>query len=236
MIQETQNYDQFSTVMSNREVDMKHVKRLAKSITKKNLLRLNPIIVNEKFDIIDGQHRLEAARALNLPVYYIIDAGVHKDDISSLNTNTKSWNLMDYINFYTVEKTPGFDVISKFLSEFSFIHPSAAVQMMSGAASSGSVSGSIRQGKVDVTNEKMARDLAKLIQRLGNYSTLAFETKFISAVIIVSNHELFDAERLFSQVEKQPRSLVRCPTKQEYVKMLLEIYNYQMHDKNRIKL
>ena len=100
---QTTDYSLFKDVSSNRDVDRKHVKKLVNSIREKNLLEVNPIIVNEKLEVLDGQHRLEAAKQLKVPIYYVISSDVTHNDISRLNSNKKNWLLMDYINYYTVK-------------------------------------------------------------------------------------------------------------------------------------
>ena len=58
VIQRTNKYDLFKRIESNREVNPAHLKKIEKSISEKNFLHLYPIIVNERMEIIDGQHRL----------------------------------------------------------------------------------------------------------------------------------------------------------------------------------
>ena len=44
---------------------------------------VSPILVNEKMEVIDGQHRLQAQKELNLPTYYIKNKGydlLHKHE------------------------------------------------------------------------------------------------------------------------------------------------------------
>lgn len=130
-IQRTTYYSQFRSISSNREVDMTHVRHLAEAIRNNNLLHLNPIIVNQDLQIIDGQHRLEAAEQLKVPIYYVVDDGIKKTDIALLNSNQKNWSVMDYINYWTVEKAPGFDVLSRFIFTYPFIPASTCLQLLS---------------------------------------------------------------------------------------------------------
>ena len=70
----TKDYDMFSYVIGNRDIVNKHVKDLSSHIEQRDLNI--PIIVNEKMEVCDGQHRLEAYKALDLPVHYIIKEGL----------------------------------------------------------------------------------------------------------------------------------------------------------------
>jgi hypothetical protein len=103
VIQFTKNYDSFKTFESNREINKNHLRRLVASIEHKNLLYLFPIVVNIKREIIDGQHRLAAAKELGVDVYFLIDGSVSKADIAMVNNNRKGWSGKDYLLYYAKE-------------------------------------------------------------------------------------------------------------------------------------
>jgi len=69
----TTDYSKFNTLAGNRQVNIAHVKKLESSFDEEYLI--SPILVNEKFQIIDGQHRFEAAKNLKLPIYYYMIQG-----------------------------------------------------------------------------------------------------------------------------------------------------------------
>ena len=69
-IQKSKDYNIFKTLTGNRELNISHKEKLKKSF-KENYL-ISPIIINEKYEIIDGQHRFNAARELGYYVYYIL--------------------------------------------------------------------------------------------------------------------------------------------------------------------
>ena len=57
---------------------------------------LNPIIVNEKMEIIDGQGRFEARKAMKKPIHYIIVRGATSDDCRRMNKYNTVWTQLDY--------------------------------------------------------------------------------------------------------------------------------------------
>src|SRR5690606_14115703 len=132
------------------DVDMKHVRRLAGEIGKKNLLHLNPIIVDAGMNIIDGQHRLAAARLLGVPVYWEQDDAISKEDIAMLNSNKKNWALLDYIKFHTEEGVTGFDVLSEFIQRNPEMRATTAIKLLSSTGRR--ITSEIRAGKIDVEN------------------------------------------------------------------------------------
>ena len=64
---ETKNYDQFKTLEGNRSIDQKNVNNIEQNMREHGVLP-TVIIVNEKMEVIDGQHRIEALKRLHEPV------------------------------------------------------------------------------------------------------------------------------------------------------------------------
>lgn len=89
----------FKIIEGNRNINLGNVERLVKSIEENGFLQL-PIIVNENYEVIDGQHRLMAARKLNSIIYY---HKVNNYDLKTaivLNRNQSNWSIADYIRSY----------------------------------------------------------------------------------------------------------------------------------------
>lgn len=89
----------FKTLNGNRDLNMSNVDRIAKSIIDNGFLKV-PIVVNENFEIIDGQHRVEAAKKVNSIIYYV---KVKDYDLSTailLNANASNWKTIDYVKSF----------------------------------------------------------------------------------------------------------------------------------------
>ena len=99
MIQKTKNYELFKCLKGNRNIMLQKVNNLAESIAIKNLLYLNPIIVNSDMEIIDGQHRFMACKKLDIEVPFIME-DLNLRDVQILNNNKTNWADSDYINSY----------------------------------------------------------------------------------------------------------------------------------------
>lgn len=100
IIQKTEDYKLFKFVRGNRIPSKGHLYHLTKSVLKKNLLPYEPILVNENYEVIDGQHRLMVAKSNKLPIYYIIAEGLGLEDVQMLNSNMSVWSARDYMNSY----------------------------------------------------------------------------------------------------------------------------------------
>lgn len=97
----TTEYSVFNFMPGNRPVSERHVLNLIESINSQNLLRYKPILVDRNFRVIDGQHRLEAAKRLNLHIFYmVIDSSSYKT-CGTINNATENWRYNDYLENFS---------------------------------------------------------------------------------------------------------------------------------------
>lgn len=113
----TKNYDQFQTILGNRLTNYDHIRTLVREITAKNLLATCPIIVNEKMEVIDGQHRLEAAKLLGVPIYYVKVEGLTIKQVVRLNRSQKPWKLGDYLELHVAHKNQNYLLLKEFIEK-----------------------------------------------------------------------------------------------------------------------
>ena len=66
----TKDYSKFVKVHSNRSLKSGILSNIEKSMIDMGLM-VDPIKVNEKWEVIDGQHRLHVSEKLGLGIYYI---------------------------------------------------------------------------------------------------------------------------------------------------------------------
>lgn len=226
-IQSTTDYDIFTSFTSNREIDEKHVAQLVKSIESRNLLHINPILVDNQMRIIDGQHRLEAARILKVAIYYIVSDSVDRLDISKLNSNQKNWSTIDYITFYTVEGNTEFLKLSKFINTYPEITISAVITIISGRFTRNT--SNIKNGVLDVENINFGHQVAQALIVLNRkYQHLfIYDSRFPVALAKAMKHDNFNLDTFIKRIDLNPRAFVRCTTTKESGKMIEEIYNYR---------
>ena len=96
-VMSTFRYELFQFIEGNRDID--HEDRIEKSIRQSGLL-IQPILVNQQMQIIEGQNRYQACRNLGLPIYYVVQDDIGLDEVKSLNSASKNWTTKNYIHSF----------------------------------------------------------------------------------------------------------------------------------------
>lgn len=100
-IYETYDYDTFRFEVVNRNIDENQVDKL-KKILKENGSFISPIVVAKDRTIIDGQHRYQALKEMEMPIRFILgeETGDLQQDIIKTNNMRKNWSFTDYLEAY----------------------------------------------------------------------------------------------------------------------------------------
>ena len=95
----TKDYGIFKRLVGNRDIPESRISKIVESIQTIGWVH-NPIIVNEKMEVIDGQGRLTALQRLKMPIEYIIAEGAGNKDCIYMNSNMVNRKLSDFIKSY----------------------------------------------------------------------------------------------------------------------------------------
>ena len=95
----TLHWKYFSFLKENRPINEGHILSLMDSFRKDGYL-FTIVYVNEQMQIIDGQHRFEAARRLKLPIYFMVMPAWGIREVTVLNVNSRNWTMYDFLASY----------------------------------------------------------------------------------------------------------------------------------------
>ena len=158
-IYETRDYEQFKTLLGNRDVEPERFKKIETAMRIKQLPI--PIVVNEKMEVIDGQGRLAVCKKHGFPISYIICDGLGIDDCVAANLNFTQWSSKDVVKRYA--KTGGADY--QRLLELVETYKVSCDDVFNAAGKSNTEKGKrekVRRGELVFTEE----DYDKAMQRL----------------------------------------------------------------------
>lgn len=159
MIEQTKEYKMFKNLSYNRKngVNKKKLKELIDSIREQNYLHLHPIIVDENFNVIDGQHRLAAAEKLDAFVYYIQEKKINEKHVMNANIAQSSWSVEDIINYYSVkENIDSYSRLNLLMKELS-LKPKGLFGLLFGICNQ-SLLEMIKRGKFILSQTKRRRN------------------------------------------------------------------------------
>lgn len=128
----TKDYSKFKTLLGNREISKVAVKNLIDSMKGIGVLPV-PLIVNERYEVIDGQHRLIAIEALKGTAYYIIVPGLELSDCIALNGEQRNWKPFDFIKSYADRHYEQYEALMYYVNLYNDIAPSVVMRAMSGS-------------------------------------------------------------------------------------------------------
>lgn len=238
LVQETKDYDVFQHYDCNRNLHEGNLKKLKKSISENNLLKSRPILIDEKFRVIDGKHRLEVARRMGIPIWYQVHQNAIPEDIILLNNAVKSWNISDYLNFYSKNNYPHYVELNKFIDKNKF-DVNIALHLLNGAKDTGFykefknglyIFPDSNQYIQVVLRKNMIEDTIEFIKKKtsGNKTYLDRVT-FYCALVEFFSIEHFNYEVFTKKIQYKLDLMHPCSKKEDYLKILKDIYNWKNH-------
>jgi len=252
-VYKTNDLEIFKQIEGNRPPNPQHIKRLAQSIRENGIL-CNPILVNEKYEVIDGQHRLMAAKKVGTEVFFIVLNGYDLNQVQTLNLNQKNWTQKDFMNGYADMGLKAYQELRDFYEENKDFNLSDCVAMCSNVTSSSSSRVSQKyspssKNKTGVSNIQHVfeegtwetRDLHKAqtnadrIRQIGTFYEKYNRTVFVGTMLGMFEKKQFDFNEFMHKLRLQPTALVDCSNR-EQTKMLIEdIYNYKSRNKVNLR-
>lgn len=234
MIQKTTDYTVFTFRPDNRRViDQTHVQRLAHSITSRNLLELRPITVNAEMEILDGQHRLLAAKSLNIPIFYKIEKNLTAPDIILMNIS-KPWAIEDYLNFYCQHAYIEYQKLQDFAKNNN-LSLKLAITLALGYQHVNFHEFRLGKFKFDanIQNEEIdiCWDTINCIKKLNGYSAYTNTSKFWKSLLKLVKHPDFERSRWEVNLPKMVSTFCPKARTEDYIISLQYVYNWRSSQK-----
>lgn len=226
VILETRDYSQFKFLDTNRQIANSHVKKLAEAMREKpQTNKVRPILVNEKMQVIDGQHRLKACEMLSLPAYYVIGKGLTTKDAQHLNAIQKNWSPLDYAQSYATAGDENYQMYLAFRDRYRLSH-STTLTYLTQSITAGNIAEPFRAGYFKVKNAKKADKLCKQLIEVGAYIKDYRQSKFGQAYMLLAMHPAYDHKRFLNRAERyQTEFIVRYENLSDYIRSIEALYN-----------
>lgn len=242
-VRTTNDYTRFRTLVGNRKPNDLHVKRLSNSFQKRYLF--SPILINEKWQIIDGQHRFLAAKELNLPINYIIVEGYGLNEVQILNTNSANWKKEDYLKAYCDLGSKPYLEMKQFMNDYPDFGISVSEQLITNSVGGVNNRGHLdkgrgrvknfEEGRLTIPDIKKSYENAEKVMMFKPYYDGYNRSVFVAALIGIFQNENYNHAEMISKLSQQPSSLTHCTNVTQYKLLIEEIYNHRRRDKVNLR-
>jgi len=234
-VYQTTNYDQFKLLFDNRHLNQAHLKRLKKSIQEGYIPV--PIIVNEKNELIEGQHRWYVCREMQIPLAYTVIKGLTIKDAQRLNSTIRTWNADDYIESYSKNGNETYVKYLEFKNNTGLGHNECQA-LLSGSSHGKEIQHKFNSGKFVIKDEQFAYGINQKLEQIQSSCPSFKHAKSRSFVLAISKlleRDNFNFDEFVHKVKIQPSSLVKCTNVMSYRQLIEEIYNYKRREKVSLK-
>lgn len=226
----TTDYKQFKFLIENRQTARNHINKLKDAIQRNpEILEVQPILVNEDMEIIDGQHRFTAASELGLPIHYTVVKGLDINTAREMNVMQRRWGIDDYAYSYAKAGNVHYKAYNEYRREYPGLS-ATIIQVVLAGGESQNMSGDFRNGKFIIKREEddanwVFEKLLK-IRELTGYE-IPLSKAFVSAFLQAINKDDFNTDEFLSNLQKKPDMFHRTSTVRDALRLIEDIFNFK---------
>jgi len=229
----TKNYRMFHVSEDNRPLDLSKRKSLRESMKTYGFLKSFPLSCFKKTERVlivkDGQNRLALAEELGIPVHYIIEDVDY--DIATINNAQEKWTMKDYaMKWASQEKEPYVQLLG--FIDFHAMPIGLGTALLCGQSHlSGDLMRRYKAGAYKISDYEFADRVASIYTQLIAMSSAIKSRNCLAAIIAAMRVSGFEPKRLLDGAKKRPEKLKSYSTRECYLEMIEDLYNF-----NRQKL
>jgi hypothetical protein len=231
-IKSTTNYSLFQPLKGNRNVNRGHVMRIKESMKKQMLPTF--IEVNERYEVIDGQHRLEALKELGLPVYYIVNEGSGLREAQRHNEIKRKWGYADIMSSHCAAENENYLFIQYLVNKYSLTIDNALIACKRGINGQ-RLNYDFQQGELEIKNKKEIEELIRQALRVNAVVNIMRKTAW-SAILQCIDSKFFDIDVFIRKLTYLKDQFTPQVTKKQQIAQIEEIYNYKNRNKVNLRI
>ena len=241
IVYQTEDYESFGFITGNRNINNSHLEKLRKSMTE--MLIPIPIVVNEKLQIIDGQHRYMICKEEGWTLNFIQIKGLTLTHVQKINELMKIWTAEAFMHCYcdlALETEDGeyddYVEYREFKRKYGFGHNETQAILTNQRMFSGNLSDRFRNGSFKINDLKKATHVAERITDVGKYYQGYKRRGFVIAMLHCFATPEYDHDRFLSKLSYQTYKLSDQSNYKQYLQIAQDIYNYHAREGDRLLL
>ena len=234
IIYESDDYSMFNILSSNRKVYLngRKMEKLVKSIS--SFGQLLPGVINDKYEVIDGQHRLSAAKILGKPFKFIIVPGLSINQVIEVNNSQKTWTSEDFLQSYIERGNENYKTLDRFRKAYDKL----SLMNIRALLGDNRLSGSFEEGGLEIHDYDIIRanKIANFIYKIANVYPNYNRRSFITAVISMYKTPKFEESTFLRHLLANRNGLYDCINIKNYLRCFESLYNKGLQQNSRIRL
>lgn len=238
-LQCTSTYSRFKFLPHNRPINQLHLKRLTESMRCRDLLHSYPILVTEDDFVHDGQHRLLAAQANKLPIFFRVIKNLPIEDIITAAMHSEKWSMNDFLHFHVSHGKTSYIRLQRILDTHPNISLPLALRVLCDHKEAqqrfkrGDLELGFDEFLVIVIN-KMDRTVSFLKEKMIKNRDILRTQVFMCGLSMFFKNPKVDLEKLLYKLEVNLEKIHQCVHYNAYVEQFTNIYNFSTKKKERI--
>jgi hypothetical protein len=225
VLQPQRNYQDYSLDITNRDLHGNRVDRLVETIVSINLLDLYPIVTTIDKIILDGQHRLSAAKAVPTPFYALSGGDISIEDIAEANLHTFRYDSKDALLLYSAIGGESYRYLRNFLEKYPFLGLLQAARLLDGPITTAG----FHDGSFAIRRPNYADLVARRIQDFMSVAKWVGSSKLRETVANLTQNPAYEHARMISRLRAAPYKLKKVANQEDAMIMMTEIYNYNVN-------
>lgn len=238
IVKSTKSYDIFKKHPSNGPIEPTNLVKVMRSIKTKNLLSMRPILVDKDMRVIDGQHRLEAAKKMDLPIFYTMNVEADDGDMILLNTQ-RTWGLENYLHYHVSKEKQDYIRFKKFMEAHNLTLRAAYKVLSSNDGGTGH--DQFRKGNFHFPEGESLDEVNLLMDRISSIQSfiraktignneVVKKSNFFAAIMVFLNAKRVDFDVFMKKLSLALDMFHPCTKTNSYLSMFRDIYNYRNKD------
>ena len=228
-LEKTKDYSLFSTNHEQRPIDHCHVKRIGENIKHVGFLPSKPIQCYKKgakLIVVDGHHRLEAAKSVGAEVFYVIESDRCQQTMAAENFLVKKWGGIDFVRLYASRGNKNYQLLLHYQDRGIPVNMAASMMINNGAGS-GNANKTIQNGTFKVKTTDQIEQVDAIIQEFSDKAPACKSRPFISAISKCILWDGFSYDTFVRRMRENSVMLEKTSNEEQILTQIEAIYNYR---------
>jgi hypothetical protein len=226
-LETTKDYSLFEANPEQRPIMAGHARKISESMKLVGFIPSKPIQCyrkGKKLIVVDGHHRLEAAKLAGCEVYYVTESADSQNTMASENNLVKRWGGIDFVRLYASRGNHYYMSLLQY-RELGIPINMAASMMINNSAASGNANNAIMSGTFKAKSLEQIELVADLIRDYGSASSVLTSRPFIAAISKCILCDQFSIKTFRTRLTENLPMLVKTANEDQMLSLIETIYN-----------